>query len=213
MTKDELICTFDRPGFEANAELQFLYLGFDLMKLSLAAILFIVGGIISCTDGSSEQAVIETNIQSEQLPPEPEKESYQKPERSKYETKNEGVFGLYYFSDVDTPDERKLIISDDDKPIPPKANDPDESTNPGLQLSHEERFDFEEIEVIGDQVYFKTREVDGIYYEFRGIIGESIEPNFSEDILIPDIKGTLKTIKGNSVIKTEDVELGHAIIA
>jgi hypothetical protein len=135
------------------------------------------------------------------------------PKTSKYEPNDGSFFGLYYVESKGIADERKLIISEDDQPIPPKANDPDEATVPGFYLSHENRLDFEEVEVSGNRVYFKTVATDGVVYEFLGTANKEIDPNFSEDVPIPFIKGQLKMIKIGSVIKTESAKFGHAIIA
>ncbi len=134
------------------------------------------------------------------------------PDVSKYETQDWAVFGLYLLDSKDIPG-AKLIISDDNQPIPPKVNNPDEVTIPGFYLSREERMDFERVSVVGKQVSFKTREIDGIYYEFDGTSGDEIIPDFSSDVPVPFIMGTLRKIENGKVLKTEKVKFGHVVIA
>jgi hypothetical protein len=117
---------------------------------------------------------------------------------------------LYYVDSKGTDDERRLVISEDDRPIEPKANDPDEVTTPGFYLSHENRLDFEEIEVTGDRIYFRTVSADGVIYEFRGTTGGVIDSDFS--VPIPFIKGRLRTMKRGNVIRIENIKFGHAVI-
>ena len=133
------------------------------------------------------------------------------PDVSKYETRDKDVFGLYYVRSHILPDDGALIISDDNAPIPPKANDPGEVTIPGFYLNREERVDFERVSIVGKQVHFKTREYGGIVYEFDGKIGKEADPEL--DLPVPFIKGTLKKIENGKVLKTENVKFGHAVIA
>jgi|GEM_PF-4330915 len=169
--------------------------------------------------GGSCSKVVTTSVPSNPNPveqvssPTPSPVSFNTPDRSRYEAQKGGFYGLYYLASKDHSDERKLIISDDGEAIPPKANDPDEATLPGFYLSHEYRLDFAEIEIIGKSIFFRTRESSGSYVEFRGVFGEEIDPNFSDDIPIPFIKGTLRAFKNGKVVKSESVRFGHAVIA
>ncbi len=134
------------------------------------------------------------------------------PDVSKYEPQDNAVFGLYYLDSKDIPGDA-LIISEDDQPIPQKANDPDEVTIPGFYLSREERIDFERVSIVGEQVHFKTRDIGGVCYEFDGTSGNEIIPDFSPDVPVPFIKGTLRKIENGKVLKTEKVKFGHVVIA
>jgi len=167
----------------------------------------------SCNNAGSTSVPTNQSNASPKSSPTPSPVPLNIPDQSKYESESPDYYGLYYLRSANDSDERKLIISDDDKPIPPKSNDPGEATVPGFYLSSDNRLDFEKIEVIGKKVYFKTREFDGIYYEFRGKIGEEIDPNFSADIPIPFIKGTLGEFKVGKLVRTKSVKFGHAVIA
>lgn len=74
---------------------------------------------------------------------------------SKY--KNPQAEGLYFVESPNGTDERALVISSNNKPIPPKANEPDATTIPEFYLFYTKRIAFEKVEVIGKRVYFKTR--------------------------------------------------------
>jgi len=130
---------------------------------------------------------------------------------SKY--KNPQAEGLYYVASSDNSDERELVLSSDDKPIPQKANEPDAPTIPGFYLLRSKRIAFEKVEVIGKKVYFKTRAVRGISYEFRGTAGEEIIPKFDDTTPVPFIKGKLIKLKKGKIVKTERIKFGHAVIA
>lgn len=144
--------------------------------------------------------------------PTPEQRAAAKPDQSRYQSKPD-YEGLYYFVHPKQEDERKLIISFTNEPIPQKPNDPDEVTQPGFYLSHFNRLDFSDIEVVGKRISFKTRPVADVIYEFKGVIKEEIDPNFDPNQPIPGITGVLKTIRLGRVLKEETVTLGHAVIA
>jgi len=124
------------------------------------------------------------------------------------------VGGLFYAADgLDKYDLRALVISYDDQPIEPKANDPDAPTIPGFYPSDNERYDFEHIEVIRKRVYFRTRSVRGISYEFSGTSGKEFIVDFDPSVPVPFIKGTLTKLKNGRAVKRERVKFGHAVIA
>jgi hypothetical protein len=132
------------------------------------------------------------------------------PDRSNYQSETDSFFGLYYLLNKNNSNERKLIISEDDRPIPQKANDPEEATVPGFYLSHDKRLDFKEIEIIGKNIYFKTRDSDGSYFEFWGIFDEEIDSDFSEPI--PFLKGNLRHFENSKLVEDKNVRFGHAVI-
>jgi len=121
--------------------------------------------------------------------------------------------GGYVIDSADQYDERALVISYDDEPIEPKPNDPDAPTLPGFYLSYKVRFEFERVEVIGNKVYFKTRSIGGVTYEFKGISGEEVIPNFNPSIRVPFIKGILIRLKNGEVMSKEEIKFGHAVVA
>jgi hypothetical protein len=121
--------------------------------------------------------------------------------------------GLFYVVKSSIPnedDQRALVLSFNNKPIEPKANDPDAPTIPGFYLTFKDRYDFEKVEIIRRKVYFKTRPVGGISYKFVGISGNESDPDF--DIPIPFIKGKLTKVKHGKVTKREHVKFSHAVI-
>lgn len=130
---------------------------------------------------------------------------------SKY--KNPQAEGLYYVASSDNSDKRELVLSSDDKPMPQKTNEPDAPTIPGFYLLRSKRLSFEKVEVIGKKVYFKTRAVRGVSYEFRGTAGEEIVPKFDDTTPVPFIKGKLTKLKKGKIVKTERIKFGHAVIA
>jgi hypothetical protein len=122
--------------------------------------------------------------------------------------------GLFYIAGGPDKDGiRALVLSYDDRPIEPKANDPSAPTVPGFYPSYGERHDFERVEVIGKRVYFKTRRVGGVSYEFSGVAGEAVIPNFDPSIPVPYIRGTLTKLRNGKAVRRERVKFGHAVIA
>ena len=114
--------------------------------------------------------------------------------------KNPQAEGLYFVETSNADDHRVLVLSSNNKPIPPKANEPEAPTVPGYYLSYKKRLAFEKVEVISRKVYFKTRSVGGISYEFRGRAGKEIDPNFDPSVPIPFIKGILTKLKKGKII-------------
>ena len=133
--------------------------------------------------------------------------------RSSTKYKNPYVEGLYYVESSDNSDERELAITFDGKPIPPKSNDPEAPTITGFYLSRSKRVAFQKVEISGKKVYFKTRSISGISYEFRGTIGEEINSDFDSSQLLPFIKGTMTKFKRGKIVKTEKIKFGRAVIA
>lgn len=119
--------------------------------------------------------------------------------------------GLFYLVNPrDDFDPRALVISYDDGPIPPKANEPEAPTEPGFYLTYEERCEFERIEVIRRSVYFMTRRRGGVSYGFVGTAGWEVHPDLG--VPVPFIKGTLTKFKNGRVLKKERVKFAHAVI-
>ena len=124
--------------------------------------------------------------------------------------KNPKAEGLFFVESSNEWDSRALVLSSNNKPIPPKANEPDAPTVPGYYLSYTKRLAFQKVEVIGKKVYFKTRSVSGVIYEFRGTAGAEIDPEFTDPIQF--IKGTMTKFKRGKIVKTEKIKFGHAVI-
>jgi len=122
--------------------------------------------------------------------------------------------GLFYIERAGVWNLDALVLSSDDKPIPPKSNDPDAPTIPGCYLTGTtKRLSFERVEIIGKKVYFKTRTLRDMSYEFRGVIGSEIIPDFSDTVRVPFIKGKLVERKKGKIVKARRVKFGHAVIA
>lgn len=117
--------------------------------------------------------------------------------------------GLYYSKSS----EWALVLSYNDKSIPPKENDPDAPTEPGFYPSDKERYGFQRVEVIGDKFYFKTRSVRGVSYEFVGKSGGEIIPDFDPSTPIPFIEGVITTLKNGKPVNKEKIRFSHAVIA
>ena len=131
------------------------------------------------------------------------------PDRFDLRPVSEDLYGLYYVKSTDEDDDRQLVISDDSEPIPQKPNDPDAATHPGFYMSRENRLDFKEIEINGNEVFFRTREIDGLSYEFRGTAGRAIVPDFSEEEPLPFIKGVLKMTVNGRIVRSENIFFGR----
>jgi hypothetical protein len=110
-------------------------------------------------------------------------------------------------------DPRALVLSYNNKPIEPKPNDPDAPTVPGFYLSYTVRLDFESVEVIRKAVYFKTRTVAGVNYQFNGLMGTEIIPNFEPSTRILFIKGVLTKLTNGKMMSQEDIKFVHSVIA
>ncbi|MDM7920658.1 MAG: hypothetical protein QUS14_00040, partial [Pyrinomonadaceae bacterium] len=125
----------------------------------------------SCTAPAANQPLSETTLPAVNPTRVPEPEStpaplpLRTPDRFNFSPGSEELYGLYYDKSPDGEDDRQLVISDDNEPIPQKPNDPDAATLPGFYMSRENRLDFKEIEINGNEVFFRTREIDGLSYE------------------------------------------------
>jgi hypothetical protein len=123
--------------------------------------------------------------------------------------------GLFYvqrhagisFDPEDAFDPRALVLSYDNRPIIEKTSYPDAPTVPGFYLSYAARFDFERVNVIGRNVYFRTRAIDGVHYQFSGVI-RSERVN---DIRFQFIRGVLTRMKNGRVISQEEIKFVHAV--
>ncbi len=127
---------------------------------------------------------------------------------SKY--KNPQAEGLFFVESSDANDSRALVLSSNNKPIPPKANEPDAPTVPGYYLSYTKRVAFEKVEVIGRKVFFRTRSVGDIIYEFRGTAGKDIDSEFNKPIQFT--KGTMTKLKKRKIVKSVKMSFNHAVV-
>jgi hypothetical protein len=110
-------------------------------------------------------------------------------------------------------DPRALVLSYDDTPIIDKTKYPDAPTVPGFYLSYAARFNFERVEVIGRNVYFRTRSIDGVHYQFSGVIGSERIDGIPSSRRAAFIKGVLTRLKDRRVMSLEEIKFVHAAIA
>jgi hypothetical protein len=119
--------------------------------------------------------------------------------------------GLYYSTgEPEAFHASALIISYDGKPIPAPENDPDAPTKPGFYLPDGKHIPFQRIEVIDKKVYFKTRSVGGVSYEFVGNSGAESDPAFDS---VAFIEGEITTLKNGKPVGKEKIRFNQAVIA
>lgn len=118
-------------------------------------------------------------------------------------------YGLYYAYESDQETEfAALVISSDGRPIPPKANDPDAPTQPGLHV-RQQLFPFAWSRLSSQGFSFRTARIDGTEYSFRGQFGRE-----QVDIIsaVPYLGGVLTEIRNGRVRLRKKVHFGHAVI-
>ena len=116
--------------------------------------------------------------------------------------------GLYYLdAGPDSELEQAFVITRDGKVIPPKDNDPDAPTLPGLYVAGT-RFRFTSYRVTSGAVSFRTVSVRGVAYWFVGRVGrEDVESIKS----VPYVVGTLlRTKRGKT--NSRKARFVHAVI-
>ena len=119
------------------------------------------------------------------------------------------LYGLYY---VDLGEqgsgETGLVISPDGKPIPPKLNDSDAPTEPGLHVNGQ-HFKFAWPQFTLQAFAFRTARVNGIEYSFQGKFGRE-EVDVIPDV--PYLAGVLTQKRNSRVVQRKKVHFGHAVI-
>jgi len=119
--------------------------------------------------------------------------------------------GLYY-PDPDFTEqgssESGLVISPDGKTIPPKANDPDAPTEPGLQVDGR-LFKFARSRLTLQGFAFRTVTVDGCECSFEGKFGRE-----KVDIIpdVPYLAGVLTEKRNSRVVQRKKMNFGHAVV-
>jgi len=120
-----------------------------------------------------------------------------------------GLYGLYY---VDLGDagsgETALVISPNGKPIPPKENDPEAPTLPGLHVDGH-RFKFAWSRFTPQGFAFRTASVDGSEYAFEGKFGHEQIGVIPE---VPYLAGVLTKRRNSRVVQTKEVHFAHAVV-
>jgi len=117
--------------------------------------------------------------------------------------------GLYY-GDWNGPesDPVALEISPDGKPIPPKANDPDAPTQPGLHVG-QRNFQFLRSRLSSQGFSFRTVSANGTEFSFHGRFGREDVGSLSN---VPYLQGILTEKKDGRVVRTKSVHFGHAVV-
>ena len=118
------------------------------------------------------------------------------------------LYGLYY-ADWDRDESApSLVISPDDKAIPPKGNDPDAPTIPGFHLK-DQRYPFASSKITDNHFTFKTTEVSGTYFSFEG----NFKRQDVEDIPnVPYLEGTIVETHRGRKTQTRKIRFEHAVI-
>jgi hypothetical protein len=117
-------------------------------------------------------------------------------------------YGLYYSECDEKLQCPALVISSDGKPIPPKANDPDAPTHPGLHVS-QRLFPFAWSQFSPQGFAFRTGRVGHTAYSFQGRFGRE-----NVDVIpdVPYLVGVLKETRNGRVVSKKKVHFGHAVI-
>jgi hypothetical protein len=123
----------------------------------------------------------------------------------KPENKVHDFYGLYY---CDEGSQLALVISPDGKPIPPKLNDPDAPTQPGLYVD-QQRFDFARSQFSANGFSFRTKKLRGTSYSFRGQFGRAVVDVIPD---VPYLAGTLLEVRNGRIVRKVQLHFGHAVI-
>lgn len=117
-------------------------------------------------------------------------------------------YGLYYADENNEENKFALVFSSDGRPIPPKANDPDAPTQPGLYIG-QQRFSFAWSHISSQGFSFRTARIGDSEYTFRGRFGRE-----EVDILsgVPYLAGVLTQRRNGHVLLRTKVHFGHAVI-
>jgi hypothetical protein len=123
--------------------------------------------------------------------------------------KTSDLYGLYYAEgDSEGTDLTALVISSNEKPIPPKANDPEAPTEPGLHIG-ERRFPFAWSRFSPQGFSFWTVRVGDTEYSFHGRFGREQVESISG---VPYLVGVLAEMRKGRVFLKKKIRFGHAVI-
>jgi len=104
--------------------------------------------------------------------------------------------------------ELAFVISPNGLPIPPKTNDPEAPTIPGLYV-REKRYAFVWSKLSRKRFSFQTKAIDQTIFSFHGRFGW--EP-FDDDVDTPFLDGELKELRNGQLIRRKRVHFGHAVV-
>jgi hypothetical protein len=122
--------------------------------------------------------------------------------------KSADLYGLYYADCDEESDCPALVISGDGKPIPPKGNDPDAPTHPGLHIG-ERLFPFTRSSFSQRGFAFQTARVGETAYSFQGRFGRENVDVISD---VPYLVGVLTETRNGRVVSKKKMHFGHAVI-
>ncbi len=125
------------------------------------------------------------------------------------EEKVADLYGLYY-ADLGDPGggQTALVISPDGKPIPPKENDPEAPTSPGLHVD-QRHFQFAWSRFTPQGFAFRTVSVDGREYSFQGKFAREQVDVIPE---VPYLAGVLTEKRNSRIVQEKKVHFGHAVV-
>jgi hypothetical protein len=118
-------------------------------------------------------------------------------------------YGLYYAYENHRENPfAALVFSSDGRPIPPKANDEDAPTQPGLHIG-QQRFPFAWSRFSPQGFSFRTARIGDTEYSFRGRFGRE-----QVDIIsgVPYLGGVLTERRNGRVLLRKKVHFGNAVI-
>jgi lysophospholipase L1-like esterase len=121
------------------------------------------------------------------------------------------LYGLYYSEPNfggQGSSESGLVISQDGKPIPPKVNDPDAPTEPGLHVNGR-LFKFAWSRLTLQGFAFRTVTAVGREYSFEGKFGRE-----QVDVIpdVPYLAGVLTEKRNSRVVQRKKLNFGHAVV-
>jgi hypothetical protein len=117
-------------------------------------------------------------------------------------------YGLYYGSWENHGSDLAFVISPNGQPIPPKANDPDAPTKPGF-YEGEQRFSFASSQSSPQGFSFRTVDIEGRTFSFRGRFGCEAVDVIPE---VPYLEGELTEMRNGRLVRKKKVHFGHAVI-
>jgi len=119
------------------------------------------------------------------------------------------LYGLYY-ADLGEQEsgQTAFVISPDGKPIPPKSNDPEAPTEPGLHVNGM-RFKFAWAHLSLQGFAFRTVSVDGDEYSFQGKFGRE-----KVDVIpdVPYLDGVLTEKRNSRLVQEKNVKFDYAVV-
>jgi hypothetical protein len=173
----------------------------SVITIGLAALYLFPSPTISANgESTSKQIILIAPVMAHQA---------QRPS-SRYErpTAPDGLYGVTDTKSAFYPS--SLVLSYNGKPIPAPEHDPNSPTKPGFYLPDGKHIAFQRIEVIDKKVYFKTRSVGGVSYEFVGNSGAERDPVFDS---VAFIEGEITTLKNGKPVGKEKIRFNQAVIA